>query len=213
VLYSASYDDTVKVWAEEGGDWYCAATLVSNTSLPLSIPSAVPTIGPVHTSTVWSLGLAPSGVRLFSGSEDGSVAVWRMYTAAERKTLFPASTATAVCSTDGLWRCVGRIPDAHNTYAVLSVDCAPSCAGHGRLASGGGDNSIRVYREETLLPPSAADGEGSRADAPVFTLEAVRENAHAGDVNCVRWHPRDGAHLVSCGDDGTVKLWRYRRGG
>ncbi|KAL7523623.1 hypothetical protein ACHAWF_000601, partial [Thalassiosira exigua] len=27
VPYSVSYDDTVKVWAEECGDWYCAATL------------------------------------------------------------------------------------------------------------------------------------------------------------------------------------------
>ena len=26
VLYGASYDDIIKVWAEEDGEWYCAST-------------------------------------------------------------------------------------------------------------------------------------------------------------------------------------------
>jgi len=209
VLYSASYDDTIKIWAEESGDWYCAATLGSTTFVPQSMPGAeeaLPTIGggPVHTSTVWSLGLTPGGVRLFSGSEDGSMAIWKMYTASERKRLFPRATNNnnaAVCSTDGLWNCVGKLPDAHSSYAVLTIDCAPSRAGHGRIVSGGGDNCINIYREES----------GS-SDAPKFSVEAMAVNAHAGDVNCVMWHPRDGTCLVSCGDDGAVKLWKYRRG-
>ena len=206
VLFSASYDNTVKVWAEESGDWYCAATLGAD-AVPQSMPNADDELavskGPVHASTVWCLGLAPSGVRLFSGSEDGSVAIWRMYTAAERRRLFPRAANRS--STDGLWNCVGKLPDAHSGYAVLDVDCAPSRAGHGRIASGGGDNGINIYREET------AEGSGS-SDTPKFAMEAMAAEAHEGDVNCVRWHPRDGTCLVSCGDDGAVKLWKYRRG-
>ncbi|KAL7524860.1 hypothetical protein ACHAXR_000747, partial [Thalassiosira sp. AJA248-18] len=206
VLFSASYDNTIKVWAEEGGDWYCAATLGSDSFVPRSISSSTEDDagaltqsggGTVHSSTVWSLGLTPGGVRLFSGSEDGSMAIWKMYTAAERKRLFPRANSTVVCSTDGLWNCVGKLPDAHSTYAILSIDCAPSRAGHGRIVSGGGDNSINIYREETTA--------GANSDAPKFAIEAMAIDAHDGDVNCAKWHPRDGTCLVSCGDDGAVK--------
>jgi len=233
VLYSASYDDTIKVWAEESGDWYCAATLGGgNSSIPQSLAGGAgagngnggTTIGPVHASTIWCLGLTPGGVRFFSGSEDGSLAIWKMYTASERKRFFPNSNGNnAICSTDGLWSCVGTLPEAHSSYAVLSVHCAPSRAGHGRIVSGGGDNCINVYREETLLSSSSTtssttnSGSGSNnnntLDTPQFALDAVADEAHDGDVNDVRWHPIDGTMLVSCGDDGAVKIWRYIRGG
>ena len=120
-----------------------------------------------------------------------------MYTATERKQL----KHEQYVSTDGLWSCVGVLPDAHEGYAVLSVDCAPSRVGHGRIASGGGDDSIRIYREI-----------GGTSDAPKFDIDAVAYAAHVGDVNCVRWHPRDGSYLVSCGDDGAVRIWSYVHG-
>jgi WD40 repeat protein len=183
ILLSASYDNSIKVWAEESGDWYCAATLGST----------------VHTSTIWSLGIAPSGVRFLSGSDDGVIAIWKMYTSSERKQQFPREQV--MTSTDGLWNCVGLLSEAHSGYAVLSIDCAPSRAGHGRIVSGGGDNSIHVYREES----------GS-SDAPKFAMDALASYAHDGDVNCVRWHPRNGGCLVSCGDDGAVKMWKYVQG-
>ena len=195
ILISASYDDTIKVWAEEAGDWYCAMTLGEN-NVPRSI---------VHTSTVWCVGFAPGGVRFFSGSDDGSMAIWKLYTATERKKLFP--NEQVVSPTDGLWKCVGRLPDSHSSYAVLSIDCAPTRAGHGRIASAGGDNSINIYREESVV----ASGSNGTSDAPKFSLEDVAVDAHDGDVNCIKWHPRDGRCLVSCGDDGAVKLWRYIR--
>ena len=119
MLISASYDHTIKVWAEEGGDWYCAATLGANNLILQFMPDAtttyqgeVPSIagGAVYASTVWSLGLTPGGIRLFSGSEDRSMAIWKMYTAAERKRLFPRSSGAASGTTYGLWNCVGKLP-------------------------------------------------------------------------------------------------------
>ena len=73
------------------------------------------------------------------------------------------------------------------------------------LRAGCGDNAVRVFAEE----PERGGDPGA---APAFRLAAQRRQAHAGDVNCVRWHPRDAALLASAGDDGAVRLWRLRPG-
>jgi len=177
ILFSGSYDDTVKVWAEDAGDWYCAATLKA------------------HSSTVWSVAAAPGGVRVVTGSGDCSLAIWKFYTAAEKKQLFPDAEGS---KSNGYFKCVGQLPSAHE-LAIYSVHCAPSRAGHGRIASGGADDSINIYREVT----------GGTSDAPLFALDVSAEGAHQGDVNCVRWHPKDGSTLASTGDDGTVRIWRF----
>lgn len=179
VLLSASYDDTIKCWAEDGGDWYCAATLSA------------------HSSTIWSVAAAPGGVRLVSGSADRSLGIWKCYTSIEKKELFPDSVETS--EGDGLWKCVGQLPSAHS-LAVMCVHCAPSRAGHGRIATSGSDNAISIFREVG----------GGTSDAPKFALDAFVDGAHSGDVNCVRWHPTNGSVLVSAGDDGAVRLWGYK---
>lgn len=61
LLASSSYDDTVKLYQEEGDDWVCCATLEG------------------HESTVWSLAFDPSGQRLASCSDDRTVRIWRQY--------------------------------------------------------------------------------------------------------------------------------------
>ena len=189
VLYSSSYDDTIKIWAEECDEWYCVMTFDTS----------------VHSSTIWCITLSPGGVRLFSGSEDGSMAIWKMYTANERVT---ATTATAnsnnnnINSKGGIFNCVGKLHNAHSGYAVMSIDVSSTRAGHGRIVSCGGDNRINIYREEKTSSSSSEV-------APKFALEVVIDDAHDGDVNCVKWHPMDGNCLVSCGDDGAVRLWRY----
>jgi WD40 repeat protein len=99
---------------------------------------------------------------------------------------------------NGLWKCVGKLPSAHAS-TIYSVHCAPARAGHGRIASAGADNCIQIYREAM----------GSSSDQPLFSLDATVATDH-GDVNRVCWHPWDGSLLASTGDDGTVRLWRYR---
>jgi WD40 repeat protein len=41
-----------------------------------------------------------------------------------------------------------------------------------------------------------------------FQPLVVCPDAHAADVNCVRWHPTDHTLLASAGDDHEIKLWR-----
>ena len=106
------------------------------------------------------------------------------------KNLCPDST--------GLWKCVGKLPDAH-ALPIYYVDYAPARAGHGRIVSAGGDNRIQIYREAL----------GSSSDQPLFSLDVAVTTDH-GDVNCVCWHPQDGSMLASAGDDGAIRIWKYR---
>lgn len=126
IVLSASYDDSIKVWAEDDGDWYCAMSILD-----------------VHKDTIWSLAVAPGGGRLISASADGSLAILKNYTPQERKERFPDEKETS----NGMWKCVGTLEGAHGSSTVYSVDCAPTRAGHGRLVSGGGDHRIQIYRE------------------------------------------------------------------
>lgn len=59
VLYSASYDDTIKAWAEDVEDWGCFDTLTG------------------HTNTVWGLAFNSDGNLLASVSQDKTVRIWK----------------------------------------------------------------------------------------------------------------------------------------
>lgn len=193
ILLSASYDDTIKIWAEEDGEWYCALTL-SN----------------VHSSTVWSIALSSSGVRMISASADCSLGIWRFYTINEKRQMIQDKKSDDGIQkdddcdmgmlSDGLWKCVGKLPSAHK-QPIYSVHCASSRAGHGRIVSGGGDDSINIYSEKRN---GITD-----SDTPLFATDVSVRKAHDGDVNCVRWHPLDGSLLASVGDDGLVKIWKF----
>lgn len=75
ILLSSGYDGKICVWAEDAGDWYCASTLQDKiTGIP-------PTI------TVWSLALAPGGVRLMSAMGDGTIQIYKAYSREEKKNL------------------------------------------------------------------------------------------------------------------------------
>ncbi|KAI5859653.1 WD40 repeat-like protein [Durotheca rogersii] len=65
--------------------------------------------------------------------------------------------------------------------------------GRGRLATGGGDNNVRIWKVE-------ADGEARKVEY----LSTLAKHTQA--VNVVRWAPK-GETLASAGDDGNVILW------
>ncbi|KAG4413406.1 hypothetical protein IFR04_013465 [Cadophora malorum] len=74
---------------------------------------------------------------------------------------------------------------------IYSADFQPH--GKGRLATGGGDNNVRLWR---------LDSEGE--DRKVEYLCTMAK--HSQTVNVVRWAPR-GDVLASAGDDGNVITW------
>jgi cytosolic iron-sulfur protein assembly protein CIAO1 len=183
ILLSASYDETIRIWAEEDGDWYCALSLSS-----------------IHTSTIWTLTIAPSATRFVSGSADHSLAIYKCFTPDElnQRDLLLASSASTKLHKKATWECVGKLPDAHSS-TIYSVDYAPTRASHGRIVSCGADNKIQIYREVSSSTP----------EQPLFVVDAMVTVPTGGDLNCVKWHPYDGSVLVTASDDGSVRIWNY----
>ena len=58
ILFSCSYDDTIRAWEQEDDDWICVQTLKG------------------HQSTVWALDFTPDGNFMLSVSDDNSIKLW-----------------------------------------------------------------------------------------------------------------------------------------
>ena len=58
MLLSCSYDNSIRVWAEDEDDYICVQTLAE------------------HSSTVWDVTFSPEGDYFASCSDDGDVRVW-----------------------------------------------------------------------------------------------------------------------------------------
>ena len=189
VLFSASYDDSIKLWSEDGSgsgddEFYCTATLTG------------------HGSTVWGLAIDPlnEGRRMVSCSADQSIILWLCN-----------GPVTGDDKTRGVWRPTHAIAGMHSTFPVYSLDWS---AEHNLILSGGGDNGLalcRIKSDDTGGLAGLADGGASLA----LELVCVQPNAHLGDVNCARWRPSEAeeggrALLASAGDDGMIKIWAFR---
>ncbi len=65
ILFSCSYDDTIKIFQDEEDDWYCSSTLTG------------------HTSTVWDFAFDRTGDRIVSCGDDKNLIVWDVKTTKE----------------------------------------------------------------------------------------------------------------------------------
>jgi len=161
ILASASYDNNIKIYREDDDDWICTATLSS------------------HTSTVWSITWEPQGERLASCSEDLSVKIWKQFLPGNKEGI-PTQ------GKDPTWKCVYTIGGVH-PRAIYDLDWGQQ----GYIATAGGDDSIRIFRE--------VDDD--------WICEHTNPNSHDMDVNCIRWNPQNPSLLASCSDDETIKIW------
>ncbi|KAH8175284.1 WD domain, g-beta repeat domain-containing protein [Sarocladium implicatum] len=213
VLASASYDDTVRVWREDGdGEWVCVAVLEG------------------HGATVWGVqweGKRREGdkfPRLMTFSADGSIRVWELkqdeeQTDGSAPMTFGGIPNTMRSSLKEEWVCTATLPSAHekDVYAVSWS------AETGLVASTGSDGIIALYAEDAAAPSSDGDqtmanGGANETSAPGWRLVTKMENAHGPyEVNHVTWCKRFDAGagdrrgveemLVSTGDDGVVRPW------
>ncbi|CAI4211605.1 unnamed protein product [Parascedosporium putredinis] len=227
VLASASYDDTVRIWREDGdGEWVCVAVLTG------------------HAGTVWGIAWEgrerPDGAfpRLLSCSADGTVKVWKLKVDADEDDQGGPAPVTLGGIPNTMrrsaredWECEAVLPKVH-TRDVYSVAWSPKT---GLVATTGNDGVIALYREEEDGEETEAEGEQQQqqqqapesstgatesASGPAaskrWKLIATYDQGHgAYEINHITWCPRyDSGRktgeemLVTTGDDGQVRTWR-----
>ncbi|XP_065155314.1 probable cytosolic iron-sulfur protein assembly protein Ciao1 isoform X1 [Atheta coriaria] len=140
-----------------------------------------------HDSTVWSISFDKTGDRIASASDDKTVKIWKEYAPGN-----PEGVSTT--DNESTWKCVCTLAGYH-TRTIYDIHW---CKVTGLIATACGDDVVRIFKED----------EGSDSNAPTFSLVSDNERAHSEDVNCVAWHP-EGHVLLSCSDDGDIKVWKY----
>ena len=178
VLASAGYDETVRIWREVHGEWECVALLEQG------------------EGTVWSLAWGKDG-RLVAVGDDGVPRIWERVEGGAEEGDGDGKVPSILRGDSGeeKWRVAEELPKVH----VRSIYSVAWSARSGRIVTCGGDGRIVVYGEEG----------GS------WKVLMQKEGAHGVyEVNCVVWCKRfdkdargDEEIVVSCGDDGEVRIW------
>ena len=210
ILVSCSYDDTAKVWAEansgmDEGEWECVQTLDG------------------HGATVWDAAFDASGKKLVTCSADGSLIVYSAVGGGQSDSGSDANDEEEQEEAGLLeklrkWKEAGAVSGAHSE-PCYSVDWSKRSGVSGTVATGGGDDSICIF-----VAPTALEAEATQeAKVAPLKLACRVQNAHDGDVNCVRWRSGGGGDkgeggeggkgmgevLASCGDDGNIRIWLW----
>lgn len=224
VLASASYDNTVRIWREDGdGEWVCVAVLEG------------------HDGTVWGVEWEPQPKgdafpRLLTFSADNTIRIWTLKEDEEddeggvsgARSALGGIPNTMRRSLREEWTCTDVLPKAH-TRDIYSVAWS---AQSGFVASTGSDGIVALYAEGEEQLPRIREGQDSTANGKDTTtataqnlpsstrwkLLATQPNAHGPfEVNHITWCRRydpgssrrgEEEMLVTTGDDGTVRPWQ-----
>ncbi|WP_165970497.1 AAA family ATPase [Actinomadura sp. 6K520] len=195
VLASASYDRTVRVWADDG-----------------------PRVLSGHTDEVWDVAWSPDGTRLATSSRDRTVRVWTADGAEEavldghddwvRAVAWsPDGTRLASASDDRTIRLQDRDGSAPlvlrgHEDTVRAVCWSPDGA---RLASAAQDGTVLIWEAGTGLRLTVLSVPGGAARALAWSPDGAHIAALSGDHEVRVWSAAEGAEVsVLSGHDGWV---------
>ncbi|KAI4863679.1 WD40 repeat-like protein [Hypoxylon rubiginosum] len=158
VLASCSYDNTARVWREDGdGEWICVAVLEG------------------HEGTVWGLQWEPKPKgtkfpRLMSWGADCTVRVWTLKEEEDEDEEMAAPQQQHAWGGGGgglggipntmrrslkeEWECTAILPQVH-TRDIYAASWSPAT---GMVASSGSDGVVAVYREEDEEEEAGTNG-------------------------------------------------------
>lgn len=208
--HAAASPRAVWVWEDAGGGEYEAVDVKQG----------------AHAQDVKCVKWHPGGEILASCSYDDTASLWReagpdrwermqelsQASGGHASTVWmvsfrPDGSEMATCSEAGdvkVWRPDGAGVWRHAATLqgyfggpVYAVDMDEK----GRIAACSRDNSVKVFGRN-------GDWDGDSGGGGYEVLATVPEAHPPGDVNCVQWRPGGDGVLATCGDDGTVRLWR-----
>lgn len=213
VLASSSYDDTVRIWRQDGdGEFTCVAVLEG------------------HQGTVWGIQWEASPTRtnfprLLSFSADKTIRVWAMKQDGEKETYGHGKNPGFQAGLGGIpnrmraspreeWECTATLPLVH-TRDVYSATWSSST---GLVASTGSDGLIAIYEEEQTNALADGNSMNGQTGSQNWRILATVKNAHGPyEINHITWCKRYDAGteapsveemLVTTGDNGVVRPWR-----
>lgn len=234
LLASGSVDRTIRLWALETGDcrilrghtdtvWaleWCpdGQTLVSGGEDQTIRVWDVATghtrqVLKGHQSWIWALRVSPDGQRLASGSRDRTLRLWDLQSGQLQKLLQGHEDGVAAIS----WHPQGHQLISGGTDQALRL--WDSRSGHALKSIQGHTPTVwsLAWRPQPADAPSTQltlasghDGCVCLWDGSTGTLQH-QLRGHRLRVWQVDWSP-DGTQLVSCGDDGTLRLWQAATG-
>lgn len=164
-----------------------------------------------HDDTVWSAAFDEEGRGLVTVSGDGCLVVWRR-----------EDPPKNIVGAHPCFKVIARTQNLHDG-PIYTVDWSRR---NGLIATGGGDDTIRILRRANLGSGLSKSAHGAQTtiyeDSEAGCDETLRSGlsegcevvaaevrAHTGDVNRVAWHPEEENVLASCGDDGLIRIWAY----
>ncbi|KAG2385707.1 hypothetical protein C9374_003522 [Naegleria lovaniensis] len=227
LLFSASYDNTIRVWKEggfsddhsshhdfsrsTGGDeWKCVGILRG------------------HTSTVWALAFEPHLVLANSmmknqmtdssvGNSGSSSSGSGSSSINTNTTVTPLDYPQFMVSVGDdksiiVWRedVVGNYLDMNMTAVQTISDVHTRTIYHVDWCVY--ENPYRPGEAISLVATAGGDNaiaifEWNRVEQKLNLLTKI-VNAHEADINCCIWNKNVFGELASCSDDGVVKLWK-----
>jgi WD40 repeat protein len=160
-----------------------------------------------HSRTVFSVDWSAAGW-IASGAGDNSICIFARQQAQQQEEVAAASKvppeAAAASPT-------GNDVAVVDTFAAAAADGVAAPAADGATPAPHHSYQRNAATQEAGSSPAQQQAQRQpQQTQSLFQPLTQRTDAHAADVNCVRWHPTDSSLLASASDDNTIKLWRLQ---